>query len=84
MSRLTSLRFTGIKGVREHIMQLRDTFAKLKSLKMEIADDFQVHFILNTLPHHYTPFKISYNTHNTKWSVNELLTMCVQEGERFL
>ena len=84
MSRLTSLRFTGIKGVREHIMQLRDTFAKLKSLKMEIADDFQVHFILNTLPHHYTPFKISYNTQNTKWSVNELLTMCVQEEERLL
>jgi len=43
-----------------------------------------VHFILNTLLHEYGPFKISYNTHKDKWSINELITMCVQEEERLI
>jgi hypothetical protein len=56
--------------------------AQLKSLEVDISDSFLVHFILNSLPIEYSPFKISYNTHKDKWSVNELLTMCVQEEER--
>ena len=41
-----------------------------------------MHLILNSLPSQYGPFKISYNTHKEKWSINELLTMCVQEEGR--
>ena len=37
---------------------------------------------MNTLPKQYGPFKISYNTHKDKWSINELLTMCVQVERR--
>jgi len=43
-----------------------------------------VHFILNTLLHEYGSFKISYNTHKDKWSINKLMTMCVQEEERLV
>ena len=42
-------------------------------------ESFPVHFILNTLPSEYGSFKISYNTH--KWSINELMTMSIQEEE---
>ena len=42
-------------------------------------EPFLMHFILNTLPPEYEPFKISYNTRKDKWSINELMTMCVQE-----
>ena len=56
--------------------------SKLKSLEIEIFESFLVHFILNSLPLEYGPFKISYNAHKDKWSINELLTMCVQEEER--
>ena len=45
-------------------------------------ESFLVHFILNTLALKYGLFKISYNTHKDKWSINELMTMCVQEEER--
>ena len=41
-----------------------------------------VHLILNSLPSQYGPFKILYNTHKEKWSINELLIMCVQEEGR--
>ena len=47
-----------------------------------MSESFLVHFILNSLPLQYSPFKISYNTHKEKWSINDLLTMCVQEEGR--
>ncbi|XP_052194733.1 uncharacterized protein LOC127802762 [Diospyros lotus] len=84
MTKLSSMRLTGIKGVREHIMKMRDIAAQLKSLEVTMSDSFLVHFILNSLPQQYGPFKISYNTHKNKWSINELLTMCVQEEGRLI
>ena len=49
-----------------------------------MSESFLVHFILNTLPHEYGSFKISYNTHKDKWSINELMAMCAQEEERLV
>ena len=58
--------------------------AQLKALEVTMSDSFLVHYILCTLPLQYAPFKISYNTHKDKWSINELMTMCVQEEERLI
>nr|XP_029152372.1 uncharacterized protein LOC112782389 [Arachis hypogaea] len=63
MAQLSSMRLTGVRDVREHIMRLRDIAAQLKALEVEISDSFLVHLILNFLPVQYGPFKISYNTH---------------------
>ena len=82
--KFSSIRITSVRGVREHIMQMRDIAAQLKKLGIDMSDSFLVHFIMNTLPHQYGPFKISYNTHKDKWSINELMTMCVQEEERLV
>ena len=82
--KFSSLRLTSVRGVREHIMQMRDNVAQLKKLEVEMLESFLVHYILNTLSHQYGPFKISYNTHKDKWSINELMTMCVQEEGRLV
>ncbi|XP_059450912.1 uncharacterized protein LOC132181688 [Corylus avellana] len=82
MNKLSIMKHDKSRSVREHIMEMRDIAAQLKSLEIEISESFLVHFILNSLPVEYGPFKISYNTHKEKWSINELLTMCVQEEER--
>ena len=82
--KFSSIRITSVRGVREHIMQMRDITAQLKKLRIDMSESFLVHFILNTLPNQYGPFKISYNTHKDKWSINELMTMCVQEEERLV
>ena len=63
-------------------MEMRDLMTQLKSLQVQISESFMVHLILNSLTSQYGPFKISYNTHKEKWSINELLTMCVQEEGR--
>ena len=70
MKRLSSKTFDSSRNVREHIMEMRDMSAQLKSLEVDISESFLVHFILNSLPSEYSPFKISYNTHKDKWSVN--------------
>ncbi|XP_075092136.1 uncharacterized protein LOC142172424 [Nicotiana tabacum] len=82
MKRLSSMTFDRSRIVHEHIMEMRDIAAKLKSFEVNMSEPFLVHFILNSLPAEYSSFKISYNTHKDKWSINKLLTMCVQEQER--
>ncbi|PKI38885.1 hypothetical protein CRG98_040725 [Punica granatum] len=81
MKRLTSKIFDSSNGVRAHITEMRDLTAQLKTLKVDISKPFLVHFIFNSLPAEYGPFKISYNTHKEEWSIIKLLTMCVQEEE---
>ncbi|KAL5767840.1 hypothetical protein ACOSQ2_014623 [Xanthoceras sorbifolium] len=71
--KLSSQRLTSVKGVLEHMMQMRDIAAKLKKLKVDISESFL-----------YGSFKISYNTHKDKWPINELMTMCVQEEGRLI
>ena len=80
----SSTKLIWIRGVRDHIMRIRDIEAQLKSLEVTMSDTFLVHYLLKTLPQQYSPFKISYNTHKDKWSINELLTMCVQEEGRLM
>nr|GEU77407.1 hypothetical protein [Tanacetum cinerariifolium] len=63
MKKLSNMTLDKVKGVREHIMKIRDIASKLSSLKVEISESMLVHFILNSLPSEYTLFKISYNTH---------------------
>jgi hypothetical protein len=82
MKKFSGKSFDNSRSVREHIMEMRNMAAQLKSLEIDISKSFLVHFILNSLSSEYVPFKISYNTHKDKWLINELLTMCVQEEER--
>ena len=82
MAKLSSMKYTGSGSIREHIMVMRDIAFQLNAMDVTISDSFLVHFILNSLPSEYEAFKISYNTHQAKWSPNELMTMCVQEEER--
>ena len=59
----SSTKLIGIRRVSDHIMRMRDISAQLKTLGVTMSKTFFVHFILNTLPQQYSPFKISYNTH---------------------
>ena len=81
MVKLCSMKLKG-QSVRGHIMEMRDIAAQLKNLDVDFSESFLVHFILASLSADYTAFKVSYMTHKEKWSVNELLTMCVQEEDR--
>lgn len=80
--RMITGKYNGTTGVREHIMMMVDIAAKLKGMEMEISDGYLVHFIMTSLPSQFDPFKINYNSLREKWSISDLIAMCVQEEER--
>jgi hypothetical protein len=73
--KLSSMRL--IKGVHEHIIQMRDIVAQLKNLEVEMLESFLMHYIMNTFSQQYGPFL--YNTYKDRQSINKLMTMCVKE-----
>ena len=76
------IKFDGTCRMHEHILEMSNLAAKLKALEMNVDESFLVQFILNSLPLHYGPFQIHYNTIKDKWNVNELASMLVQEETR--
>ncbi|KAK4849816.1 hypothetical protein QYF36_001049 [Acer negundo] len=63
-------------------MEMSHIASKHKALKIELSDDLLVHFVLISLIAQYGQFKVSYNCQKEKWTLNELISYCVQEEER--
>nr|KYP32060.1 Retrovirus-related Pol polyprotein from transposon TNT 1-94 [Cajanus cajan] len=72
MSTLTTIKFDGSRTMHEHVIEMTNIVAGLKSLGMAVNENFLVQFILNSLPTEYGPFQMSYNTMKDKWNVHEL------------
>ncbi|XP_025982776.1 uncharacterized protein [Glycine max] len=79
MSTLTTIKFDGSRTMHEHVIEMTNIAAKLKSLGMVVDENFLVQFILNSLSSEYGPFQMNYNTMKDKWNVHELHNMLVQE-----
>ncbi|KAL6312231.1 hypothetical protein AAG906_020352 [Vitis piasezkii] len=69
LASLISMKYKGKGNVREYIMEMSHLASKLKALKLELSDDLLVHLV-------------SYNCQKDKWTLNELISFCVQEEER--
>jgi hypothetical protein len=82
MAKLTTMKFDGTRGIHEHVLEMKNLAAQLKTLEMKVDEFFLVQFILNSLPPQYGPFKIHYNTIKDKSNVNELAGMLNQEEAR--
>ena len=63
-------------------MEISHIASKLKALKLELSEDLLVHLVLISLSTQYSQFKVSYNCQKETWSLNELISHCVQEEER--
>ena len=63
-------------------MEMSNIARKLKALKLQLSDDLLVHLVLISLPAQFSQFIVSYNTQKDKWTLNELISHCVQEEER--
>ncbi|KAL6329854.1 hypothetical protein AAG906_037954 [Vitis piasezkii] len=79
---LISMKYKGKGNVREYIMEMSHLASKLKALKLELSDDLLMHLVLISLPAQFNQFKVSYNCQKDKWTLNELISFCVQEEER--
>ncbi|XP_061357676.1 uncharacterized protein LOC133301984 [Gastrolobium bilobum] len=82
MSTLTTMKSDGSRTMHEHVVEMTNIAARLKSLGMDVDENFLVQFILNSLLSEYGPFRMNYNTMKDKWDVHELHNMLVQEETR--
>ncbi|XP_073033110.1 uncharacterized protein [Primulina eburnea] len=79
---LISMKYKGKGNIREYIMEMSNLASKLKALKLDLHEDLLVHLILISLPVQFNHFKVSFNCQKETWSLNELISHCVQEEER--
>ena len=82
LQNLISMKYQGKGNIRKYIMSMSNIVFKLKALNLEISEDLLIHLVLISLPAQFNQFKVSYNCQKDKWSLNELISYCVQEEER--
>lgn len=82
MHTFDNMKYNGSGNVREHIMKMIDIAAKLKDLKMTLADEYIVQHALNSLPSSFSQLKTSYLAQKDKWSLDELISICTQDENR--
>ncbi|XP_057981253.1 uncharacterized protein LOC131166693 [Malania oleifera] len=82
MGTLTTIKFDDARTMHKHVVEMTNIAAKLKTLGMDVNENFIVLIILNSLPTKYGPFQMNYNTMKDKWNVHELHSMLVQEKTR--
>ena len=61
ISRLSSMKYDGTLGVREHILSMQNIVSKLEQVDMSVSKKYLIQFILDSLPSYFGPFKVAYN-----------------------
>ena len=82
LENLILMRYKGNGNIREYIMEMSHLASKLRAQKLDLSEDLLVHLVLISLPTQFSQFKVSYNCQKETWSLNELISHCVQEEER--
>ncbi|KAF7808414.1 Retrovirus-related Pol polyprotein from transposon TNT 1-94 [Senna tora] len=81
ISLLDNARYDRVSGVREHMMKMVNYYNKLKGLKLDLGESFLVYKILESLPTEYVVLRTTYNSQETEWSINQLMSIVTQEEE---
>ena len=63
-------------------MEMSNPTGKLKTLKLDLSEDILVHLVLIFLLTQFSQFKVSYNAQKDEWTINELISYCVQEKDK--
>ena len=82
MVKLTTIKYKGKTGIREHITEMVKLQRALKSHNFNISDDLLIEYIFMSLPPSFGQFNMTYNCIKETWTVTELEAQLVQEEER--
>ncbi|XP_072146661.1 uncharacterized protein [Setaria viridis] len=79
--KLNTMKYTN-GGIRDHILRMSNMTSKLKSMDMELPEEFIIHLVITSLPKEFETFAVNYNSQLEKWGIEKMIDMCVQEEER--
>ncbi|XP_059639795.1 uncharacterized protein LOC132282201 [Cornus florida] len=82
LTQLMSTSYDGSGSVREHIYKICKLVNGLREQGITFDDELLVHMVIYSLPRSFNTFRVNYNSQETKWDINQLLTLCVTEEER--
>ncbi|RDX63625.1 hypothetical protein CR513_57925, partial [Mucuna pruriens] len=71
MSTLITVKFDGSPTMHEHVIEMTNIVARLKTLEITVNENFLVQFILNSLSTEYGLLQMSYNTIKDKWNIDK-------------
>ncbi|XP_075499186.1 uncharacterized protein LOC142537891 [Primulina tabacum] len=80
LASLVPMRYKGKENIGEYIMEMSHLASRLKTLKPDL--DLLVHLVLISLHPQFNQFNVSYNCQKETWSLNELISHCVQEEKK--
>ena len=73
MAMLTKYKIESTGSIRDHIMKMTDAAEKLNSLDVNIGEKQLVFMIPQALPSKFSQLKVSYNTQDNNWDIDELI-----------
>ncbi|XP_062075018.1 uncharacterized protein LOC133779031 [Humulus lupulus] len=79
MDEIQTIKYDETKGVRDFILKIVNVQSQLKDRKIHLPDSYIIHHALNALPASSNLIKTTYNTYNQTWSINDLISKCVDE-----
>ena len=82
MGTLITMKFDGSCTMHEHVKGMTNITEKLKSMAIEVNENFFVRFIVNSLSSQYASFQMGYNNIKDRCNVHELHNMLIQEETR--
>ena len=82
LENLILMRYKGNGNIKEYIMEMSHLASKLRQHKLDLSEDLLMNLVLISLPTQFSQFKVSYNCQKETWSLNELISHCVQEKKR--
>ena len=82
ISKLTSMSYNSVDGVRAYILGMIDVRDKLKSFDIPIPDSFIINHTMNSLPPKFSQVNTAFNTQNESWTLDELISKCDAEENK--
>ena len=66
MGTLITMKFDSSRTMHEHVIEMTNIAVRLKSLEMNVDENFLIQFIINSLLSKYNHFQMNYNTMKNK------------------
>ena len=63
-------------------MEMSNLATKLRSLKLELSENILVHLVIIFFPVQLSQFKVTCNTQKDKWTLDEIISCCVEKEDR--